>query len=118
MRILRKEKILKTMVNLGQFYLFLVFEFIVNLLNSINKPGRVDYHKVHVRGVCFEFSPEAINSYIKRSTTTYEWKSPPIKDIVLELRGGTHKAWPRKEQLNASVLSVKYAIFHKSGLAN
>lgn len=44
--------------------------------------------------------------------------APSINEIVLELTGGIHNSWPRKGQLSASMLSVKYAILHMIGLTN
>lgn len=88
------------------------------MVSSINELGCTDYHNVHVRGVYFDFCPVSINCFLGRPTDKSSWKTPSINDIVLELNGGIHNSWSRKGQLSAYVLSVKYVILCKIGLAN
>lgn len=80
------------MIKMDNYFSFLVRGFIVNLVSSINEPRCFDYHKVHVRGTCFDFFPAFINSYLDRPADKSSYMAPSIGEIVLELAGGIHKA--------------------------
>lgn len=54
--------LLKTVVDVGPFYPQLMRELIVKLLVRFNNPNSPNYHKVHIRGICFNISLSVINS--------------------------------------------------------
>lgn len=55
--------LLSTVTAVGNFFPKLICEFVVNLLANLNNHGTLDFHKVHVRGKCFNLSPALLNSF-------------------------------------------------------
>ncbi|GAA0156369.1 hypothetical protein LIER_13883 [Lithospermum erythrorhizon] len=104
--------------DIGPHWSFIVREFICNLSKDIIDPSSPMFHKVKLRGLVFNFSPALINDH-------YGWKNDGItgsnlklNDIIKTLTGGALIEWPTKGQLQASVLSLRYAVIHKVEIAN
>lgn len=62
--------LLPTVTDVRPFYPKLIRKFIVNLPVDLNDHGTLEYHKVHVRGQCFNVSPALINVFLKISFST------------------------------------------------
>lgn len=91
----------------------------MNLPARFNEPSSLDYHKVHIRGICFNISSIVISSFLGRSDSPPLGEAhPSTENLVLELTGDTKRAWPSSGQLCVATLSVKYAILNKIGIAN
>lgn len=78
MKILKKAKILKTVVKMGDYF--------HSVVSSINEHGCPDYQKVHVRDTCFDLSRAFINSFLERLADKSSWKALCWKSVM-----DTHK---------------------------
>lgn len=89
----------------------------MNLPARFNELSSLDYHKVHIRGICFNISSIVISFFLGRSDSPPLGEAhPSTENLVLELTGDTKRAWPSSGQLCVATLSVKYAILNKLGL--
>ncbi|TYK01623.1 gag-pol polyprotein [Cucumis melo var. makuwa] len=113
-----KAGLTKTISNVGPFYPQLIREFIVNFPNDFNDPSSTDYQTVHIRGFKFVISPTVINEFLGNVIDVYYSPSSPSTNVLASvLSGGTLSTWP-VNGIPAVALSIKYAIFHKIGIAN
>lgn len=91
----------------------------MNILAKFNDPRNPNYHKVHIRGVCFNISSSVINSLLGCPKSSSLGEAHPFtEDLVMELIGDTKSAWPSSGQLSAASLSANYVILHKIGITN
>ncbi|XP_050935220.1 uncharacterized protein LOC127143955 [Cucumis melo] len=96
----------------------LIREFIVNLPDEFNNPSSADYKMVHIKGFKFVISPAMINGFLGNTVDIDCYPSCPTTEVLATaLFGGTLSTWP-VNGIPAAVLSVKYAILHKIGIAN
>ncbi|XP_058760696.1 uncharacterized protein LOC131634029 [Vicia villosa] len=101
--LIHEAGLIKTVTQFSKCYEVLVKEFIVNLHEDCGNKKVKDYLKVFVRGKCVNFSPSVINKFLERSN-----------EAQPELEVSDNQMC----KLNASKLSVKYAILHGIGAAN
>ncbi|XP_050890833.1 uncharacterized protein LOC127096287 [Lathyrus oleraceus] len=96
----------------------LVKEFIVNISKECDNKRSKEFRKVYARGRCVDFSLEIINRFLGRNEE--EQAEVEVSDNVIcrEITSKQVKEWPRKGNLSASYLSVKYAVLHRIRAAN
>ncbi|XP_038887050.1 uncharacterized protein LOC120077220 [Benincasa hispida] len=119
MNLFVKPSIVCSVLNFGPYYPQLVCEFYVNLSHQFDNEGSLDYRKVHVNEHCFVFSAYLINRFLNCQVpeNVTEQRSF-MSDLVFELTRRVKRAWPKKDQLPCSDLSVKYVLLHKIGIEN
>ncbi|XP_008457126.1 uncharacterized protein LOC103496872 [Cucumis melo] len=118
MDLIERAGLTKTISNVGPFYPQLIREFIVNFPNDFNDPSSPDYQTVHIRGFKFVISSTVINGFLGNVIDVYCSPSSPSTNVLASvLSGGTLSTWP-VNGIPAVALSIKYAIFHKIGIAN
>ena len=87
--------LIRTIYEVGPFYLRLMHELIVNLPSDFNDPSADEYQKVHIHGICFNVSPELLNTYLGLSLPVdYAVSYPTPERLAEELIGGTVPVWP------------------------
>ncbi|XP_058747235.1 uncharacterized protein LOC131620253 [Vicia villosa] len=96
----------------------LVKEFVVNLSEDCGNSKSVDFRKVFVRGKCVSFSPFVINKFLARTNEDQPEFEVTDNKVCQVITAKQVKSWPLKEKLNASKLSIKYAMLHKIGATN
>ncbi|KAA0035772.1 flocculation protein FLO11-like [Cucumis melo var. makuwa] len=70
-------------------------------------------------GVCFNVSPELLNTYLGLSLPAdYAVSYPTPEWLAEEPTGGTVPVWPVDGQLPVTSLTVKYSILHRIGISN
>ncbi|KAA0042431.1 flocculation protein FLO11-like [Cucumis melo var. makuwa] len=117
--LIRNARLLRTVSEVGPFYPRLIRELIVNLPSDFNDPSADEYQKVHIRGVCFNVSPELLNSYLGIILPAdYAVSYPTPERLAKELTGGTVPVWLVDGQLPIASLTVKYSILHRIGITN
>ncbi|TYK29104.1 envelope-like protein [Cucumis melo var. makuwa] len=90
----------------------------VNLPTDFNDSSSPDYQTVHIRGFKFSITLAVINGFLGNAISINFAPSSPSTDVLAsELSGGTLSSWPLNG-IPVAVLSVKYAILHKIGIAN
>ncbi|XP_008454699.2 uncharacterized protein LOC103495053 [Cucumis melo] len=118
MNLIEKARLSKTISDVYPFYPQLIREFIVNLPTNVNDPSSPDYLTVHIRGFKFTISPTMINGFLGNVVSINFSPSSSSTDVLAsELSRVTLSSWP-VNGIPAVVLSVKYAILHKIGIAN
>ncbi|XP_050946551.1 uncharacterized protein LOC103495162 [Cucumis melo] len=116
--LIAKAGLSKTISDVGPFYPQLIREFVVNLPTDFNDSSSPDYQTVHIRGFKFSITPAVINGFLGNAVSINFAPSSPSTDVLAsELSGGTLSSWPLNG-IPVAVLSVKYAILHKIGIAN
>uniref|UniRef100_A0A1S3BD19 Putative plant transposon protein domain-containing protein n=1 Tax=Cucumis melo TaxID=3656 RepID=A0A1S3BD19_CUCME len=91
----------------------------MNLPSDFNDPSADEYQKVHIRGICFNVSPQLLNTYLGLSLPTdYAVLYPTPERLAEELTCGTVPVWPVDGQLPVAFLKVKYSILHRIGISN
>ncbi|KAA0059938.1 flocculation protein FLO11-like [Cucumis melo var. makuwa] len=119
LELIRNAELIRTVSKVGPFYPRLMRELIVNLPSDFNDPSADEYQKVHIRGVCFNVSPDLLNSYLGITLSAdYAVSYPTLERLAEELTGGTILAWPVDGQLQVASLTVKYSILHRIGTSN
>ncbi|XP_058784437.1 uncharacterized protein LOC131659240 [Vicia villosa] len=118
MNLIHEAGLMKTVTQFSKCYEVLVKEFIVNLHEDCGNKKAKEYLKVFVRGKCVNFSPTVINKFLKRSNEAQPELEVSDNQMCKVITAGQVKTWPVKGKLNASKLSVKYAILHRIGAAN
>uniref|UniRef100_A0A9I9EDY8 Putative plant transposon protein domain-containing protein n=1 Tax=Cucumis melo TaxID=3656 RepID=A0A9I9EDY8_CUCME len=104
--LIRNAGLLCTVSEVGPFYPRLIHELIVNLPSVFSDLSAEEFHKVHIRGVCFHISPDYAMSYLT------------LECLAAELTRGIVPVWPVDGQLPVASLTVKYAILHRIGISN
>ncbi|TYK21889.1 flocculation protein FLO11-like [Cucumis melo var. makuwa] len=119
LELIRNAGLIRTVSEVGPFYPRLMRELIVNLPSDFNDSSADKYQKVHIRGVCFNVSPELLNAYLGLTMhADYAVSYPTLERLVEELIGGTVPVWPVDGQLPVASLTVKYSILHQIGISN
>ncbi|XP_058745923.1 uncharacterized protein LOC131618778 [Vicia villosa] len=118
MDLIHEAGLLKIVVHFPTCYEMLVKEFIVNLSENCADIKSKDFRKVYVRGKCVTFSSTVINNFLGRSNEAQPELEVTENKICEVIMAKQVKAWPLKEKLTASKLSIKYAMLHKIGAAN
>ncbi|XP_058775245.1 uncharacterized protein LOC131649500 [Vicia villosa] len=116
--LIHEAGLIKTVTQFSKCYEVLVKGFIVNLHEDCANKKAKDYLKVFVRGNCVNFSPTVINKFLERSNEAKPELEVSDNKMCKVITAGQVKTWPVKGKLNASKLSVKYAILHRTGAAN
>uniref|UniRef100_A0A9I9EG38 Putative plant transposon protein domain-containing protein n=1 Tax=Cucumis melo TaxID=3656 RepID=A0A9I9EG38_CUCME len=117
--VIRNAGLIRTVSEVGPFYPRLMRELIVNLPSDFNDSSADKYQKVHIRGVCFNVSPELLNAYLGLTMPAdYAVSYPTLERLIEELIGGTVPVWPVDGQLPVASLTVKYSILHRIGISN
>uniref|UniRef100_A0A1S4E0U5 Putative plant transposon protein domain-containing protein n=1 Tax=Cucumis melo TaxID=3656 RepID=A0A1S4E0U5_CUCME len=117
--LIRNARLIRTVSEVGPFYPRLIRELIVNLPSDFNDPSADEYQKVHIRGVCFNVSPELLNSYLGITLPAdYAVSYPTPERLAKELTGGTVPVWLVDGQLPIASLTVKYSILHRIEITN
>lgn len=57
-------RLIRTVSKVGPFYPRLIRKLAVNLPSDFNDPSAEEFHKVHIRGGCFNVSPELLNQFL------------------------------------------------------
>ncbi|PNX97673.1 envelope-like protein [Trifolium pratense] len=109
---------LMTVKGFGPCYEKLVREFLANIFEDCDNPLSKEYQKVHVRGMCVNFSPAMINKYFGRSEKPQVELEVSDSAVSKEITTGKVKIWPKFMKLSTTKLSVKYAILNRIGAAN
>ncbi|XP_058763191.1 uncharacterized protein LOC131636597 [Vicia villosa] len=117
MNLIHEAGLMKTATQFSKYYEVLVKEFIVNLHEDCGNKKTKEYLKVFVRGKCVNFSPTVINKFLERSNEARPELEVSDNQVCKVITAGQVKTWPVKGKLNASKLSVKYAILHRIGAA-
>ncbi|KAA0053951.1 flocculation protein FLO11-like [Cucumis melo var. makuwa] len=113
------DGLIRIVSEVGSFYLRFMRELIVNLPSDFNDPTADEYQKVHVRGVCFNVSPELLNTYLGLTLPAdYAVSYPTPERLAEELTGGTILVWPVDGQLPVASLKIKYSILHRIRISN
>ncbi|TYK06508.1 flocculation protein FLO11-like [Cucumis melo var. makuwa] len=96
------------------------YNFSPAILKLIRNVGHIcTVSEVHIRGVCFNVSPELLNSYLGITLPAdYAVSYPTLERLAEELMGGTVLVWPVDGQLLVASLTVKYSILHQIGISN
>ncbi|KAA0060048.1 flocculation protein FLO11-like [Cucumis melo var. makuwa] len=119
LEVIRNAGLIRTVSEVGPFYPRLMRELIVNLPSDFNDSSADKYQKVHIRGVCFNVSPELLNAYLGLTMPAdYAVSYPTLERLIEELIGGTVPVWPVDGQLPVASLTVKYSILHRIGISN
>ncbi|XP_058726171.1 uncharacterized protein LOC131597492 [Vicia villosa] len=118
MNLIHEAGLMKTVTQFTKCYEVLVKEFIVNLHEDCGNKNTKEYLKVFVKGKCVNFSPTMINKFLDRSNEALLELEVSDNQMCKVITVGQVKTWPVKRKLNASKLSVKYAILHRIGAAN
>ncbi|KAA0047403.1 flocculation protein FLO11-like [Cucumis melo var. makuwa] len=106
LELIRNVRLIRTISEVGPFYLRLMRELIVSLPSDFNDPSADEYQKVHIRGVCFNVSLELLNSYLGITLPAdYAVPYPSPERLVEELTGGTVPVWPVDGQLAVASLT-------------
>ncbi|GAA0158154.1 hypothetical protein LIER_15253 [Lithospermum erythrorhizon] len=96
-------------------------DFIYTYYKSLDKKqkssGNSSVEKEQEYSSCV-FSPALINKNYGIHNEGIIGATLKLGDIIGELTGKTLTAWPSKGQLQASSLSLKYAVLHKAAIAN
>ncbi|XP_058753265.1 uncharacterized protein LOC131626472 [Vicia villosa] len=116
--LIHEDGLIKIVTKFSKCYEVLVKEFIVNLHEDCGNKKAKDYLKVFVRGKCVNFSPTVIKKFLDRSNEAQPELEASDNQMCKVITAGQVKTRPVKEKLNASKLSVKYAILHRIGAAN
>ncbi|XP_008464024.1 uncharacterized protein LOC103502008 [Cucumis melo] len=107
--------LLHTVSEVGPFYPRLIHELVVNLPSDFNDSSAKEFYKVHIRGICFDVSPELLNQFLGITLpTNYAILYPTLQRLAEELIERTLPIWPVDGQLPVASLTVKYAILHRS----
>lgn len=96
----------------------LVKEFIVNIPADCDNKKNKDFIKVFVRGKCVQFSLDVINRYMVICEDEQVEIEVTNNLVCKEITTKQVLQWPRKGNLSANKLSVKYAILHMIGASN
>ncbi|TYK22573.1 flocculation protein FLO11-like [Cucumis melo var. makuwa] len=81
---------------------------IVNLSSDFNDLGAEEFHKVHIRRVCFHISPELLNQFLGITLPIdYEVPYPTSERLAAQLTRGTVPVWLVDGQLLVALLTVK-----------
>ncbi|XP_050935072.1 uncharacterized protein LOC103498446 [Cucumis melo] len=96
------------------------YNFSPAILELIRNVGHIcTVFEVHIRGVCFNVSPELLNSYLGITLPAdYAVSYPTPERLAEELMGETFLVWPVDGQLSVASLTVKYSILHQIGISN
>ncbi|TYK31065.1 gag-pol polyprotein [Cucumis melo var. makuwa] len=99
------------------------YNFCPTILELIHTAGLTrtvsEYHKVHIRGVCFNVSSALLNNFLGISLPSdYVVSYPTLERLAKELTGGTVSVWLVDEQLPVASMTVKYAILHHIDISN
>ncbi|XP_058752780.1 uncharacterized protein LOC131625958 [Vicia villosa] len=117
-KIIQEAGLLKTIYKLPKCYERLVKEFVVNLSEECGNSKSVDFRKVFVRGKCVSFSPLVINNFLERTDLAQPELEVTDNKVCQVITAKQVKSWPLKEKLNASKMSIKYAMLHKIRASN
>ncbi|KAA0062014.1 flocculation protein FLO11-like [Cucumis melo var. makuwa] len=118
-RSIEGPRLIRIVSEVGPFYPRLMRELIVNLPSDFNDPSADEYQKVHILGVCFNVSPELLNTYLGLTLPAdYAVSYLTRERLAEELTGGTIPVWPVDGQLPVASLIVKYSILHQIGISN
>ncbi|KAE8649720.1 hypothetical protein Csa_012710 [Cucumis sativus] len=116
MNLIRSVGLLPIVSYVGTFYHHLIREFIVNLPTDLNDLDTHDYHKVHIRGKCFNVPPVLLNDFLKVSIPVHHLVTTPSgEQLALEF---STKSWSSNGQFPVTKLSNKYDILNRIGKAN
>ena len=118
MDLIKAAGLMKTVVKFTKCYENLVKEFIVNLSDECVDGRSADFECVYVRGRRVNFSPSEINKFLGRSNEACPELEATDNEVCQTITARQVKCWPSKGKLNASKLSIKFAILHKIGAAN
>ncbi|GAA0184114.1 hypothetical protein LIER_31411 [Lithospermum erythrorhizon] len=118
MDIIEESGMLVISADIGPQWPSIVREFICNLNEDIVDPSNPMFQKVNMRGNVFKFSPVLINRHYGRQNEGITGSTLKLADIIKTLIGNALLAWPTKGQLQASSLSLRYAVMHKVVIAN
>ncbi|KAA0065488.1 putative gag-pol polyprotein [Cucumis melo var. makuwa] len=111
--------LLHTVSEVGPFYPRLICELVVNLPSDFNDLSTEEFYKVHIRGVCYNVSPELLNQFLDITLpTNYAILYSTPECLAEELTEGTVPVWPVDGQLPIASLTVKYAILYQIGISN
>ncbi|GAA0171687.1 hypothetical protein LIER_41202 [Lithospermum erythrorhizon] len=113
MKIINETGMESVVNNVGPHWPKLVREFICNLPRDVDDAESDNYHKVTLRNLVFNFSPDLINQAYGRTNVDDTGDNLLLSDIVSTLTAGSVTTWPPRTQLASSKLSVKYAVLHK-----
>ncbi|GAA0151660.1 hypothetical protein LIER_10336 [Lithospermum erythrorhizon] len=116
--ILQDAGLLSIMSNIEPHWPQLIREFMCNVSEKIADSASSMFHKVKLRGHVFKFSHSLINKHYGVHDEGITGATLKLGDIVGELIRKAFTAWPSKGQLQASSLSLKYAVLHKVSIAN
>ncbi|GAA0163473.1 hypothetical protein LIER_43647 [Lithospermum erythrorhizon] len=113
MKIINEAGMESVVNNVGPHWPKLVREFICNLPRDVDDPESDNYHKVTLRNLVFNFSPDLINQAYGRTNVGDTGDKMLLSDIVSTLTAGAVTIWPPRTQLPSSKLSAKYVVLHK-----
>ncbi|KAA0025424.1 uncharacterized protein E5676_scaffold68G00600 [Cucumis melo var. makuwa] len=117
--LLLKDRLICIVSEIGPFYPQLMRELIVNLPSDFNDSSADEYQKVHIRGICFNVSPELLNTYLGLALPAdYAVSYPTLERLAEELTDGTVPVWAVDGQLPVASLTVKYSILHRIEISN
>lgn len=109
MNLIRSVGLLPIVSYVGTFYHHLIREFIVNLPTDLNDLDTHDYHKVHIRGKCFNVPPVLLNDFLKVSIPVHHLVTTPSgEQLALEF---STKSWSSNGQFPQSRNLVISMIF-------
>ena len=118
MDLIKNAGLMKTVIKFNKCYENLVKEFIVNLSDECADGRSADFESVFVRGRRVKFSPSEINKFLGRTNKDCPDVEATDNEVCQTITARQVKCWPLKGKLNASKLSMKFAILHKIGAAN
>ncbi|KAA0049940.1 flocculation protein FLO11-like [Cucumis melo var. makuwa] len=111
---LSKGRLIRTIFEVGPLYPRLIQELVVNLPSDFNDLSADEFHKVHIKGVCFTISSKFFNQFLGITLPVdYLVSFPTLEHLVEELTDGTMPIWPVGGQLPVASLTIKYVILHK-----
>jgi hypothetical protein len=118
MKLIEKAGLKKIVLGIGECYVKLVKEFLVNIPADCDNPISKDYLKVYVRGKCVNFSPVVINRFLGRSEDAQPEFEVTDNEVCKTITADQIKQWPKKGKVSASKLSVKYDVLNRIGAVN
>ncbi|XP_057426236.1 uncharacterized protein LOC130719637 [Lotus japonicus] len=118
MNLLIDAGLMRTVKDIGRFFVQLAREFIVNIPTDCDDEDNAEYMKVYVRGKCVNFSPQVVNDFLGRNPVAMAEEEPDFDKVANTLTGKMVRKWPKKGLLPSRKLIAKYAVLFKIGSAN
>lgn len=117
--LIRNVGLIRTIFEVGPLYPRLIQELVVNLPSDFNDLSVDEFHKVHIKGMCFTISSKFFNQFLGITLPVdYLVSFPTLEHLAEELTDGTMPIWPVGGQLSVASLTIKYVILHKIGISN